>query len=519
MDYSSYFETENGAVGGYVLSTTGAFGSDTGGKIVTDYISTKGLLFLKAYPPYGSSAGIAFYDENKNALTNYQGTGRAGYGYQYDGVTYSGVWKEIPANAAYMRVTCIYATNHELYVIREKTQTEQHLLDALSSIPKIRSTKVIWRYKDFGLVNSRVTLQQETLNEDARQIKAKYEHYLNRSKFEISFTPNDANCFIGVGCEYAIQSEVRVSGNTFTIRCGSSASDTYVHIDPVVIFTYTLPFTLAVGKTYKIGYIKRDASLVNNDYVDNATFFVDDCEGHRYEKTIEKTASASNYNGVSGRYSTLLLGTPFVSLKQGEATINNIVFASDYAPRAKCLLTGDSFVAGDTMTDEGQRYKYAALLQQAIGIDEFVIVGMGGEEVRETWMLYITECICKYYPEYVIISLGTNNHVLSVYEDLMNSFITWLTKIGIKPVLVTITPYKIGSNDDARKTFREAANSYVRNSGYRYIDICKAVTYEDSNGTHWISDYVKSDGVHPSKAGHQAIYEAFVRELPEIFNV
>ena len=63
-----------------------------------------------------------------------------------------------------------------------------------------------------------------------------------------------------------------------------------------------------------------------------------------------------------------------------------------------------------------------------------------------------------------------------------------------------------------------AANDYVRNSGMRYVDICKAVT-TDADGSTWNPDYIKADGVHPSKAGHQAIYEAFVRELPEIFNV
>ena len=115
-------------------------------------------------------------------------------------------------------------------------------------------------------------------------------------------------------------------------------------------------------------------------------------------------------------------------------------------------------------------------------MDDFVIVGKGGEEVNENWMLYISECIRKYYPEYVVIALGTNNHVLSVYEDLMENVTDWLVAIGIKPVLVTITPYKYNSDVDSRKTFRMAANDFVRDSGFRYVDICAAVT-SDADGS------------------------------------
>lgn len=514
LDYSEYFEASKGGITGYVLSSTGVYGSDSNRR-VTDYIPTANILFIKAYTPLGSGAGLAFYDSEKNALTNYQGTGKAGYSSNENGVSYYGEWKEVPKEAAYFRTSCDYSTNHELYVIKQVLSSENSVLNVLSDRPVPRSTKVIWGYKEFGMVSSRKTINQTTFNEDARQIQAKYEHYFNRTIFEVSFTPSDSNVNIGIGCEYALMSEVRVSGNTFSIRCGSSASDTYIHIDPIVIFSYTLPFSIESGKTYKLGYIKRDASLVNDEYQDNATFYIDDFNGHRYEKTIERTASASEYNGIAGRYSTMLIGRCFVSVKQGNVVVNNVSLSSDYNPRAKCLLTGDSFVAGDTMTAQGQRYKYAALLQQAIGMDDFVIVGKGGEEICENWMIYISEAIRSYCPEYVVIALSCNNHVLSVYEDLLGNMITWLISIGIKPILVTITPYKYGDNTDYRGTFRVAVNNWVRNSGYRYVDICNAVTIPD--GTAWQDGLVLSDGVHPSKEGHQVIYETFVKELPELF--
>ena len=46
-------------------------------------------------------------------------------------------------------------------------------------------------------------------------------------------------------------------------------------------------------------------------------------------------------------------------------------------------------------------------------------------------------------------------------------------------------------------------------------NICKAVTNEEQDS--WKSGYVMSDNVHPTSIGHQAIFDAFCNELPEIF--
>ena len=61
-------------------------------------------------------------------------------------------------------------------------------------------------------------------------------------------------------------------------------------------------------------------------------------------------------------------------------------------------------------------------------------------------------------------------------------------------------------------------NDWVKNSGYRYVDQCKAVTV-DGAGLVWKDGYVYSDGVHPTALGHKAIYDVFVKELPELFAV
>lgn len=515
-DYSKYFETSNGSSLGFVLATNGIYGEGSE-MTVTDYILTDKLSFIKAYTPMGSNAGLAFYDADKKALNDYQGTGKAGYSQENsDGSSNYGVWKEIPKEARYMRVTCSPTVNKSLYVIVKDYVSKEQLLEKLSSELNPRNSRVIWGYEGFNMKSPRIELEQVTLNEDAKQIQSNYEQYINRTSFEVSFTPLSDNCFLGIGCAYSIFSEVRVKGNTFSIKTGSSANDTYNNIIPTIIFSDTLPFAITGGKTYKIGYIKKDSSKNGDTYFDGATFYIDDCEENRYEKTIERNADASLYNGVSGRYSTLLLGRLFVSLKQGKVKINNVVFSSDYNPHAKCLLVGDSFVAGDTMVEQGQQYKYAALLQQEIGQNDFVIVGKGGEELNEDWLIQFIETVSKFCPDYVIISLGTNNKRIGLYKSIMGMLTNWLVKVGIKPILVTITPFKYGDNSDYRHEFRIAANDFVRKSFFRYVDINKAVT-TDEDGAVWNQSYVFPDGVHPNKEGHKAIYDAFVKELPELF--
>ena len=520
VDYSDYFTTNKGAVAGYVRYDNGNFSAGGDTFIVTDYIPTENLLFVKATVPTGTSAGLAFYNKNKTALTDYQGTGAAGYRDATDGSSNVDVFKEIPADASYFRVTGSASDeNKKIYVVRkiEIPEYESISKNAIQLTP--RATKVIWDYRNFDGMNgkSRVTLSQNTLSEDVRQIRSKYYQFVNDEKFEVSFVAGP-NCFIGIGIEFYIMSEVRVQGNQFTIKCGSSPFDTYSGISPVVVFTQTLPFTVTSGKTYKLGIIKRDAYKIGDTFYSDATFFIDDFEGHYYEKTIPRNAPASEYNDVSGRYIAACLGKPFVSLKQGAAVITNVSLSSDYSPRAKVMITGDSFVDGDTMALDGEEHKYASLLQQAIGQDSFVINGRGGGGLEEEWLIYFTQLIKVFCPQYVIIALGTNNRTYSTYLSVMQLTLNMLDTLGITPVLVTVTPVKVGTDTDARAAFRQSANSWVRNSGRMYVDINKAVT-TDADGAVWNPDYVRADGIHPTVAGHQAIFEAFKREVPELFNV
>jgi lysophospholipase L1-like esterase len=76
---------------------------------------------------------------------------------------------------------------------------------------------------------------------------------------------------------------------------------------------------------------------------------------------------------------------------------------------------------------------------------------------------------------------------------------------GFEIVFVTIPTIPTRSH--------EAKNKWIRESGYRYIDMAAALG-ADGTGA-WHEGYLSSDGVHPTNSGGKAIYEKIVADLPE----
>ena len=113
-------------------------------------------------------------------------------------------------------------------------------------------------------------------------------------------------------------------------------------------------------------------------------------------------------------------------------------------------------------------------------------------------------------PKYLVWCIGMNNPD----NNELNS--SWLTETqiiiklceerNITPILATIpsTP----TNDNSYKT------SWVKSSGYRYIDFEKAVGADKI--TAWFDGMLSSDNVHPSELGAKALASRFIIDVPEI---
>ena len=61
--------------------------------------------------------------------------------------------------------------------------------------------------------------------------------------------------------------------------------------------------------------------------------------------------------------------------------------------------------------------------------------------------------------------------------------------------------------------YNEAKNKWIRESGYRYIDVAAGLG-ADGTGA-WTAGYLSGDGVHPSNSGGEAIYRKILEDLPE----
>ena len=178
------------------------------------------------------------------------------------------------------------------------------------------------------------------------------------------------------------------------------------------------------------------------------------------------------------------------------------------------MIIGASFIDGDTVVGQGgQHVKFSCKIQDKIGVDSYAIGGRGGDAITSSSFQYLQKEVALFCPKYLTPYFGTNYNDVDTYVSNFEAFTTWLVKIGVEPILITISPVVDNPTKNARILQQ---NEWVRNSGFRYVDVYKAVT--DGNGD-WIEGYVLADGVHPTAAGHQAIYEAFVREVPELFAV
>ena len=87
-----------------------------------------------------------------------------------------------------------------------------------------------------------------------------------------------------------------------------------------------------------------------------------------------------------------------------------------------------------------------------------------------------------------------------------DKFITLCETKGIEAIFATIP--NVPSINHKEK------NKWIRESGYRYIDMCHAVG-ADVN-VNWYGDMLSSDKIHPSESGAKALFAQVLLDLPEV---
>ena len=144
------------------------------------------------------------------------------------------------------------------------------------------------------------------------------------------------------------------------------------------------------------------------------------------------------------------------------------------------------------------------------GYDNILLDHMPGA-VSETMINALNTDIKHGKPKYILWAMGMNDSadttgVNNYWLTNIQKFISICIGLNIIPILSTI-PSVPSKN-------HEFKNTWIRNSGYRYIDFAKAVGAQ-ANGT-WYEDMLSSDNVHPSKKGAIALASQALCDFPEL---
>ena len=369
-----------------------------------------------------------------------------------------------------------------------------------------RHTNIISNTKNFDIVDAGATengMGYNVVNQTNTriiQLRHPVETYLEHRKLAIAVhvnaAPTSGDIRFEVGSNDTTDqfghSILRITGQTFQLIQLHSGVET-------VKFTDTLTdITIEVGGNYVLGFQKE------TNYIE---YFIYDGT-NTYTKRCNKRGDSVNWGML-----VLGWGYGYFSALNGDFWVKDCSFSSPYFPICKIALHGDSFVEGSTMVQYGLENRYCALLEQAIGAGNMAIYGKGGEAFRAFWFNQFVKENDWFRAPYVFFALGINNSSLGNYLPYAQQAINVCKQNGQTPILVTITPHPTVS--EANLT---AMNDWIRNSGEKYVDMNLAVTVP-GNQYQWRDGYVLGDLVHPSVAGHKAMFERITIDLPELLNV
>lgn len=167
-------------------------------------------------------------------------------------------------------------------------------------------------------------------------------------------------------------------------------------------------------------------------------------------------------------------------------------------------LLGDSYMAY-----EPERWAY--YLEQNGYADNVLISSFPG--AWSSTNIASFETLLKYgVPKYAVWGMGMNDGSDSADAPSNNwvtgrdNFLTLCENNHIAPIFCTIPTVPTVNN--------EQKNTWIRASGYRYIDFAKAVLATSSGS--WGTGMLSGDGVHPTANGAKALYYQVLTDFPEI---
>ena len=297
---------------------------------------------------------------------------------------------------------------------------------------------------------------------------------------------------------------VRIDSSNKTIRiyrC-NIGGNLYTEITNLCIGQTTFNYNLTNGEYY---YIKIHKNSIYNYVVELGSL------DHYSEPTVlELTSVAGSGEGGSSADGKQVRGwgTPALMCNSGEIEVKRIYMTSTKDPDCKVAILGDSYIENMSRA----RSASWAYLFYDLRDGDCIMSGSGGATANDLLKRIAGELQCI-KSKYIILAVGINDSNSSVatatYIEQMIELIGYVTINGAEPILMT-TPY---INDASNKTLADEYNAWIRASGYRYLDIYRALTNPD--GTQNTNLY-RSDKVHPNLDGAKNIINILKQDLPDL---
>ena len=350
------------------------------------------------------------------------------------------------------------------------------------------------------------------LNEDIIPYKELPDGSVTRSKIapEVSLpsTPNPFNSFVSTG-EIATGETITAPSILISNRQVLSAEiigtieDVLVGVGNGNLYGCWLQITPTQVKV-----VYGSSSTVAATYSHGLTL------GTRTKVIIERGSELSFHivNDAGGMYSNAIrnfIGTPFIK-NNGVSSISASLRYGSRIASARIWCAGDSYWS----FNDQARIPYNL---SALGASEILVVARGGESAGGILPSLQALVESGGRPSYIVWALGmnggtdSNGQVNTNWLNAVNTFLSMCSDAGITPVFCTVPTVPSASHD--------AMNAWIRNSGYRYIDVAEEVEQSGTNTWRgWGTDdaLLSSDQVHPSHAGALQIASRIIVEFPEI---
>ena len=237
--------------------------------------------------------------------------------------------------------------------------------------------------------------------------------------------------------------------------------------------------------------------------------------------TQTKESATVKYDAKNGAYYSRALGLRTHGCSDSSVVVLSSKLYSLQPYNAQALIMGDSYVAD--FHKASQYPRYATLIKNELNGSAFINGISGGTttDIIES-LEYLTD-LCS--PRYFILGIGTNQSNFSTWEREMNTIINTVktTWPEAQIILNTITfrcdkncDPELGSTNPYNASFVNQANNWIRNSGYKYIDINRLTTVGNDMAT-WDSSKFQSDKVHLTEAAYGEVFEEYKTVVPELF--